>query len=204
MQQEQRVLDFTAAKARRDAGMQRAVDHADRKIDGWQDMALEAFRDYARRHVTFTTEQVRVASPNVPNPPDKRAWGHVARRACKEGIVHKIGMVQAKSPTVHCMYVTLYESRVLDLTAHLDREEWAKLMRSYVRAFRHNVMAEGFQASALLNYAVSQGMSSESIAGPEQVSWLYDLLREEGLHMQPQTLVWVSKACCADCEEKAQ
>lgn len=110
--EQQRVLDFTAARVRRDSGMNRAVEHADRTSPGWQDAALEAFKAYAATHRTFTTEQVRTASPNVPQPPDKRAWGHVARRACKEAIVRKVGMVQAQSPTVHCMYVSLYESQV--------------------------------------------------------------------------------------------
>lgn len=112
MTMEQRVLDFTAARVRRDAGMSRSVQHADRVTPGWQDDALEAFKAFARKHRNFTTEQARIASPNVPTPPDKRAWGHVARRACKEGIVRKVGVVQAQSPTVHCMYVTLYESQL--------------------------------------------------------------------------------------------
>lgn len=96
----------------RDAGMQRAVDHADREIPSWQDLALDAFRAYARAHREFTTEDVRLGSPNVPTPPDKRAWGHVARRACREMVVQRIGLTQAKSPTVHAMYVTLYRSTV--------------------------------------------------------------------------------------------
>lgn len=108
----QQPLDFNTAKARRDRGMARAVEHANRTQPGWQDLALDAFRAYAVTHPSFTTEQVRTASTSVQQPPDKRAWGHVARRACKEGIVQKIGMVQAKSPTVHCMYVSLYESRI--------------------------------------------------------------------------------------------
>jgi hypothetical protein len=136
------VLPATTAqgKAQRDAGMQLAVQRADRRHDRWQDIALDAWLEYARTHVTFTTEDVRTASVHVPVPPDKRAWGAVARRAAKEGIVQKIGMVQARSPTVHAMYVAHYESRVLDLSRTLEGVEWLKLARNYVRAYRMNVM----------------------------------------------------------------
>lgn len=96
--------------ALKDLGMQAAVDHAERVVPRWKDLALLAFTKYAMTHAMFTTEQVRLASTEVPSPPDKRAWGAVARQATRDRIVERQGFVQAKSPTVHCMYVTLYQS----------------------------------------------------------------------------------------------
>lgn len=106
------MLDGCEGKSLKDEGMQRAADGAEGQHPGWCDMALEAFREYAKTHNQFTTEQVRTAMRQLPAPKELRAWGHVARRACKEAIVRKVGMVQAQSPTVHCMYVSLYESQV--------------------------------------------------------------------------------------------
>ena len=86
-----------------------AVAHAGSE---WANIALEAFLDFARTNQTFTTEQVRGAFPDLPPPPDKRAWGGIARIAKSEGIVEPIGWVRANSRTVHGMVVTLWKSKV--------------------------------------------------------------------------------------------
>jgi len=194
---QQTVIDFKAAKRRRDEGMQRAVDHADRKVDGWQDIALAAFYQHAQTHVTFTTEQVRRSSPHVPEPPDKRAWGAVARRACKERYIQKVGIVQAQSPTVHCMYVTLYQSQVLDLTAPLDEAEWKKLGRDYIRAFRSTVKADGFLMGEVVAFATNLG-----IAHPRMQGWWIEAAEAEGLEERGGGR-WYPKACCPECEASA-
>ena len=86
-----------------------AVAHAG---DEWKRIALEAFLHFAKRNFSFTTEQVREAYPDLPPPPDKRAWGGITRIAKNEGIVEPIGWVRANSPTVHGMVVTLWRSKV--------------------------------------------------------------------------------------------
>lgn len=102
-----------AARAARDAGIARAADHADRSSEDWSDRAFSAFVSTAKRLPYFTTEQARQLAPDdLPDPPDKRAWGHVARRAVREGIVERAGFVTADDPRVHCNVVTRWRSCV--------------------------------------------------------------------------------------------
>ena len=91
------------------ASADRAAAHAG---TSWIEQATAAFRSYAERQQWFTTEQVRAAYPDLPKPPDKRAWGAIPRMAQRDGVVAPHGWVRANSPTVHGMVVTLWESRV--------------------------------------------------------------------------------------------
>ena len=86
-----------------------AADHAG---GYWIGIALKAVIQYARKKQYFTTEQVRAANPDLPEPPDKRAWGHVIRLAKKEGYVEPSGWIRAESLTVHGMVVTLWLSKI--------------------------------------------------------------------------------------------
>ena len=78
--------------------------------EDWVEMALEALRTHATTHKYFTTEQVRAANQELPEPPDKRAWGAVVRKANRAGIIRSHGWTRAESTTVHGMVVTLWES----------------------------------------------------------------------------------------------
>lgn len=78
----------------------------------WVEIALDAMRKHALTNKYFTTEQVRAAYDDLPEPPDRRAWGAVARKAQKEGLIQPHGWVRAKSLSVHGMVVTLWESKV--------------------------------------------------------------------------------------------
>lgn len=78
--------------------------------EDWKDTAFEAFVNHARKHKFFTTEEVRQSNPDLPSPPDTRAWGAVVRRAVKNGVVKSAGWTRAKSLTVHGMVVTQWES----------------------------------------------------------------------------------------------
>jgi hypothetical protein len=88
------------------AAAERAADHAG---DDWKDRAYAAFVSFSRSHKQFTTEDVRDAS-NVGEPPDLRAWGSVALRAKRKGIVRAAGWVSAKALNVHGNAVTLWET----------------------------------------------------------------------------------------------
>jgi len=85
---------------------------ADNAGSDWREAALTAFENHARQHTRFTTEEVRLASTDVPAPPDMRAWGAVARAACRAGIVESDGWVRANSRTVHGMVVTSWRSKI--------------------------------------------------------------------------------------------
>jgi len=82
----------TAAKA--------AADHADREIAEWTKRAIALFSVYARKSTgPFLTEEARqyAESHGLQEPPDSRAWGHVAKAAQKSGIVVSAGFGAAKS-----------------------------------------------------------------------------------------------------------
>ena len=86
-----------------------AANHAG---EDWKEMAYDAFVSYARSHDKFTTEEIRQDNPELPSPPDTRAWGAIARRAVADDIVRSAGWTRAKSRTVHGMVVTLWESKI--------------------------------------------------------------------------------------------
>ncbi len=78
----------------------------------WLSIALDAVKRFAIENDSFTTEQVRLANPDLPDPPDKRAWGAVVRIAKKEGFIEASGWVRAESLTVHGMVVTKWSSKI--------------------------------------------------------------------------------------------
>lgn len=93
-------LDLIAyAEQRRDHGIQRAVDHAEREQEGWTDFALSLLRFYASRQSDpFLAEQfVEHCTGLIALPPDGRAWGGVFKRAARLGIIRRVGYAPAKS-----------------------------------------------------------------------------------------------------------
>lgn len=59
----------------------------------------------------FTTEMVReyAEQMGLPDPPDKRAWGGVIRRAAMSGLMVKKGWTTSRNPKVHCSPTSLWE-----------------------------------------------------------------------------------------------
>lgn len=87
-------------------GANRAANHAG---DQWKDYAwraLLAFLENVRGE--FIMEDVRWANPQVPEPPDNRAWGQIALRAKRAGLIEKVGNAPAKDKGVHGSIVTLW------------------------------------------------------------------------------------------------
>ncbi len=82
------------------AAAKAAADHADREIAEWTKRAIALFSVYARNSTgPFLTEEARqyAESHGLQEPPDGRAWGHVAKAAQKAGIVVSAGFGAAKS-----------------------------------------------------------------------------------------------------------
>ena len=78
-----------------------ASQHADKVNGEWSVLAGCLFVDYAK-HIAcgepFLTEDVRAWCEDVlPVPPDRRAWGHIARSLCNEGLIEEAGFRRAKS-----------------------------------------------------------------------------------------------------------
>jgi len=69
------------------------TDHADHVCEAWSDRALGYVKLHAMVQPYFRTEHVRgmaEADGFIP-PPDKRAWGHVMKRAEREKIIEPAG-----------------------------------------------------------------------------------------------------------------
>ena len=82
-------ISIDIARKSRDAGVRRALDHADVETLGWSDLALLFLRLYATNHKYFSPEDVTEAADNwgLVKPPDRRAWGGVYRRAQNRGFI---------------------------------------------------------------------------------------------------------------------
>lgn len=80
------------ARERRELGMQRVGDKAERTAPGWTDAALDAVRRYvAGQHAVFTIELMRlVLERELPPVHDKRAWGVVTTAAIKAELIERV------------------------------------------------------------------------------------------------------------------
>lgn len=108
---EQLSLLDDSGRARRDLGISRALQHAEKVEPGWQDRALAFLLDYAETHETFSGESVRQASRGiVPEPPHLRAWGSVIMAGARRGWIRKIGYVQVTNPAAHQANAALWRS----------------------------------------------------------------------------------------------
>lgn len=110
------VSDLAAAHEARDLGIQRAIDHADRVEMKWSESVFAFLRGFVSAcdslRSPFTAEDVRAASVGVvSDPPDKRAWGGILRRAAMDGLIERIGYTTAHDPKVHCNVVTLWRAK---------------------------------------------------------------------------------------------
>ncbi|NII73232.1 hypothetical protein FHW84_001801 [Dyella sp. SG562] len=90
---QQSVLDFTAARADRDAGMSRAHDAAARRDEDWPDAAYGFLVRYARTHEQFISEELTAMADRMgySSPADPRAWGAIFQRAARNNIIQRIG-----------------------------------------------------------------------------------------------------------------
>lgn len=82
------------AIADRDAGMARAVDHAQDGCLDWPERAYAFLVAYAHCHATFISEDVSDAAHaerSFPAPPTDRAWGSVYRKAASAGVIVQCG-----------------------------------------------------------------------------------------------------------------
>src|SRR5271166_1368234 len=93
------------AEELRDEGIERSADSAERASPGWADAAYDVFEDFIRGRPgeLVSTEDVRLSSAGqmLPPPPDSRAWGGVARRVARSGLIVKHGYDQMKAPKSH-------------------------------------------------------------------------------------------------------
>lgn len=99
-----------------ESAIKRAVDHADAIHEGWSEKAYEFFVDYAKINSRFKTEDVRAASVGVvPEPPHRRAWGGIARKAAHAGIIHNHNNETGKVKNIkaHNCLVQIWKSTIV-------------------------------------------------------------------------------------------
>lgn len=110
----QMSIDFSAARARADIGIQRAADAADRKAPSWTETTCEALRKFAAaQSEPFTVEQARDAiAATLPAPSDLRAWGAVTQQAMKRGYIHRLPGRYAPAASSNLSPKALYFSGV--------------------------------------------------------------------------------------------
>lgn len=94
------VNDIAQARARRDLGMARAADKAEREVTGWSEVALAFVRRFVSdRPHPFLAEDVRAAAKvwGLIEPQNAKAWGPVIKRAERAGVVRACGYAPANS-----------------------------------------------------------------------------------------------------------
>lgn len=96
----QLAIDFDAAVAARELGMQRSADHANEAESEWTGQALAllvAFALQVRRPFLVEEARAYAQANGLPPPPDARAWGSVVRRAASKKRIEKVGAAPAAS-----------------------------------------------------------------------------------------------------------
>jgi hypothetical protein len=93
------------AEALRDIGMALSEQKANRDSDGWTERAMLCVARWCHANWDdpdrkFLIEEVRDWGEHwgfIDAPENARAWGAVARRCAKEGIIRKAGYLPARS-----------------------------------------------------------------------------------------------------------
>ena len=92
--------DLFSASEKGHAAAKAAAARADREIDDWTKKAVALFAEYAGKAPSpFLSEEARqyAESHGLSVPPDGRAWGHVAKKCQRAGVVASAGFGAAKS-----------------------------------------------------------------------------------------------------------
>ena len=106
------MINASVARMGADSGALLAASKADRVIEGWSSAALDLFTMYANMNPEgFMTEDVRAWAEKLgfESPPDNRAWGYVAQRARREGVVKPVGYGQQRSANCHRSPKTIWK-----------------------------------------------------------------------------------------------
>lgn len=85
-------------------GMTAALMHAQRKTPQWGEQAVGLLNQFIAEHdEPFFIEQARAwaEAQGLPDPPDKRAWGAIARLFQKEGRIMPLGYASMSSKKAH-------------------------------------------------------------------------------------------------------
>lgn len=107
-------MDFIAnASTLRDMGMQQAEDNANRKVDGWSEIAMSHLKAFLseRGPLPFMAEDVRLFAlkGGLEQPPSERAWGGIMTKAFCKGLIKKVGLGPTSNPSAHKANATIWQ-----------------------------------------------------------------------------------------------
>jgi hypothetical protein len=99
----QTQIDF--ARKATNAGIQKALDSANRKQEDWGDKAYDYLQAYVRTRKAgerFMAEDIRQdAGTLLSEPPSLRAWGAIVRKALFHGVMIRVGYATVKNIKAH-------------------------------------------------------------------------------------------------------
>lgn len=103
---------IATGREQRDTGIERSLRSAERKVNGWSQIAFGYLLEYLATHQNdFRGEEVRefAHGRGCPMPAHPRAWGGVLVRAAREGKIEKVGIVPVHNPGAHCANAGLWK-----------------------------------------------------------------------------------------------
>jgi hypothetical protein len=101
--------DMFDGEARRDFGIDQAIEHAGGK---WAVRATTIAVEYARRNRHFTATHVRLHAESIglEAPPDARAWGSILQQMSRANQIRPIGWERNIESRAHCRPTRVWES----------------------------------------------------------------------------------------------
>lgn len=104
-------LDISFARQARDKGIKQAVDHADRVHESWSDKVYALLKDFVKRYSgPFQFEDFRISIAGlIPEPPHKRAYGAIAAKAARLGLITRVGYAPVKNVKAHMAFSTVWK-----------------------------------------------------------------------------------------------
>ncbi len=104
-------LNIQDAMKERDAGIKKAVDHADSVNENWSGKAYAHLKLFLKAYPgEFMAERFRqwCEETDFPQPPHMRAYGGIIRRAAFEGLITKVRHQQVSNPKAHCAFASVW------------------------------------------------------------------------------------------------
>ena len=106
------TIDFTGPQLR-DIGIRQSEFNANQKYENWSDQAYDFAVHFCKYHRMMMMEDIRTAAKGkVPDPPHLRAWGAIALKLIKNGVVEKLSIGPVQNPKAHAAFASRYESRI--------------------------------------------------------------------------------------------
>jgi hypothetical protein len=106
-----RKLMRAEAAALRDNAIERAKAGANRAVTGWSDKAFAVLCTHLFRigvDARFQVVDIRLGAYLLDDPPEPRAWGAIAVRASRLGLIARDGVAPCNDPRQHLCPTTVW------------------------------------------------------------------------------------------------